>query len=234
MTAPFDPASVRSARPAIGLTDGAFDAPRHLRHPSAYRRFGKRMMDMALVIAAAPFVLSFVALLAALIAFDGGKPFFSQLRVGRNGRTYRMWKLRTMVVDADERLRLHLEEHPDAMAEWLSKQKLRNDPRVTAMGRFLRKTSLDELPQLWNVFIGDMSLVGPRPIMPEQQALYTGADYYDLRPGITGPWQVYARNTSSFADRAAFDASYHRALNLGTDARLIFATLWVVFQGTGH
>ena len=122
MTAPFDPASVRSARPAIGLPDGAFDAPRHLRHPSAYRRFGKRMMDMALVIAAAPFVVSFVALLAALIAFDGGKPFFSQLRVGRNGRTYRMWKLRTMVVDADERRALverALDELRGSAPPWL-------------------------------------------------------------------------------------------------------------------
>lgn len=234
MTAPFDPASARSAHPVIAVPERVADVITRSPSRSAYRRFGKRLVDILFVLATIPFVIPVIGILAFLIALDGGKPFYSQTRVGRSGRTYRMWKLRTMVVDADERLRLHLEKDTAARSEWTDKQKLQNDPRVTPMGRFLRKSSLDELPQLWNVFIGDMSLVGPRPIMVDQQALYSGEDYYDLRPGITGPWQVYARNASSFADRASFDASYNRALTFRTDARLILATLWVVVQGTGH
>ena len=104
----------------------------------------------------------------------GGRPFYSQVRVGKGGKPFRMWKLRSMVNDADARMETYLAENPDARAEWDSTQKLRNDPRVTRFGQFLRRSSLDELPQLWNVLKGDMSLVGPRPMMLNQQSLYPG------------------------------------------------------------
>ena len=199
-----------------------------------YSRFGKRVLDVTLVLIAAPVVFVVVAVLALFVACDGGKPFYFQERVGRNGRIYMMWKLRSMVKGADERLEAHLAQNPAARLEWDSTQKLKSDPRITGFGRFLRKSSLDELPQLWNVLKGEMSIVGPRPMMVCQQAIYPGTDYYALRPGITGPWQVSSRNLSTFADRARFDASYRRNVSLQTDVGLILATVRVVLRATGH
>jgi lipopolysaccharide/colanic/teichoic acid biosynthesis glycosyltransferase len=118
--------------------------------------------------------------------------------------------------------------------EWNQTQKLKADPRITRVGRLLRKSSLDELPQLWNVLIGDMSLVGPRPMMTSQQALYPGQAYYALRPGLTGYWQISERNESSFADRAGYDDRYERDVSLATDIRVLFATLRAVARGTGY
>lgn len=199
-----------------------------------YRGFLKRAFDVTLVVLALPVIVPVVAILALIVARDGGSPFYTQARVGRGGRAYTIWKLRTMVVDAEDRLGAHLAADPRARAEWDSTQKLKDDPRVTRFGRILRKSSLDELPQLWNVLRGDMSLVGPRPMMPEQQALYPGRAYYRLRPGITGPWQVSKRNDTTFADRARFDALYDRDLSLATDLRLLLATVRVVLRATGH
>jgi lipopolysaccharide/colanic/teichoic acid biosynthesis glycosyltransferase len=151
-----------------------------------------------------------------------------------DGRVYRIWKLRTMVHDADARLEAHLRADPSARAEWNSKQKLLDDPRITPMGRILRKSSLDELPQLLNVVRGEMSLVGPRPMMVSQQRLYPGRDYYRLRPGLTGLWQISDRNASTFADRAKFDAVYNRTLSFGLDFGILISTIRVVIRGTGH
>ena len=203
------------------------------RRPGLYRNGLKRLMDVVLVLLAAPVVLPVVLILAFGVAIDGGQPFYRQERVGKGGRIYRMWKLRSMVRDADNRLAAHLEADPAARLEWDVTQKLTRDPRITGFGAFLRRSSMDELPQLWNVLTGDMSLVGPRPMMPEQQALYPGRAYYALRPGITGTWQVSVRNTSSFADRARFDDAYDRSLSLVTDLRLLAATVRVVLRGTG-
>ena len=213
---------------AIAIGPGGIDRP-----AAPYARGLKRVLDVALVLAAAPVVVPVVLILALLIACDGGAPVYAQDRVGRGGRRFRMWKLRTMVVGAEDRLAAHLAADPAARAEWDRTQKLRDDPRVTPAGRFLRRTSLDELPQLWNVLTGDMSLVGPRPMMPCQQALYPGEAYYRLRPGLTGPWQVSDRNATAFADRARFDRDYEAALSLTTDLRLLAATLRVVLRGTG-
>ncbi|OED46747.1 sugar transferase [Rhodobacteraceae bacterium (ex Bugula neritina AB1)] len=199
-----------------------------------YRSFGKRALDLILCILGAPFALLLVGVLALLVARDGGKPFYSQLRVGQHGRTYRMWKLRSMVPDADQKLEAHLAQNPAARAEWDKDQKLKSDPRVTPLGAFLRRASIDELPQLWNVFKGDMSLVGPRPMMVDQQLLYPGRDYYDLRPGITGSWQVSHRNESSFAERAVFDTEYNRKVSFGEDLRILTATVRVVLKATGY
>lgn len=241
MTAPFDPSqthqavAVTAALSDAGFASGHgpadhFATPR----PTLYRLGLKRAFDVLIVLLAAPAVVTFIAILALIIILGGGKPFYSQLRVGMHGRHYRMWKLRTMVPDADARLEAYLAAHPDARAEWDRTQKLRYDPRITRFGRALRKSSFDELPQLWNVLIGDMSLVGPRPMMTNQQHLYPGAAYYGLRPGITGLWQVSARNNSDFADRAAYDHDYDRRLSFATDIRLLLATVAVVMHGTGH
>jgi lipopolysaccharide/colanic/teichoic acid biosynthesis glycosyltransferase len=199
-----------------------------------YRHGVKRLFDTLAVLAALPVVLPLILVLALLVARDGGSPFYRQTRVGRGGRLYSMWKLRSMVVDADARLAAHLEANPAARAEWESTQKLKCDPRITRFGRLIRKTSLDELPQLLNVLVGDMSLVGPRPMMPEQQEMYPGRAYYALRPGITGIWQVSERNNCTFADRARFDAAYERDVSLGTDLKLLMATVRVVLRGTGY
>lgn len=209
---------------------------RIVRHynPGLYNRFGKRVLDILLVVLAAPLVVPVVLLMAMIVALDGGRPFYSQLRLGRDGQAYRIWKMRTMVNDADARLERYLAANPEARAEWDHSQKLKNDPRITRFGALLRKTSIDELPQLWNVLRGDMSLVGPRPMMLCQRALYPGMDYESMRPGITGPWQVSKRNACGFADRAKFDSFYRENLSFFTDLRLLFATFRVVLRGTGY
>lgn len=193
----------------------------------------KRAFDVFLVILSLPVVVPVVVLMALLVAIDGGNPFYSQLRMGRARRVFRIWKLRTMVPDADHELQDYLEAHPEAHEEWATKQKLSHDPRVTTIGRALRKTSLDELPQLFNVLIGDMSLVGPRPMMVDQKPLYPGRAYFALRPGITGTWQVSDRNSSSFAARAKYDTDYYRSVSFSGDLRLILATVRVILRGTG-
>lgn len=198
-------------------------------------RFGvKRALDVLLVVLSLPVAAVLVAFCALLVALDGSNPFYTQLRVGRGGRCFRLLKLRTMVPDADARLAEYLAEHADARAEWDAFQKLRNDPRITPIGRLLRATSLDELPQLWNVLCGDMSLVGPRPMMPSQKSAYAGTAYYRLRPGLTGAWQVSARNASTFADRAQFDQAYDHDLSLWTDLSILAATPAVVLRATGQ
>jgi exopolysaccharide production protein ExoY len=201
---------------------------------SLYRRGGKRALDVLLIVLSLPIILPVIAILALLVATDGGRPFYCQERVGRGGRVYTIWKLRTMVMHAEAKLHDCLAADPAARVEWDETQKLKCDPRITRFGRLLRKTSLDELPQLWNVMRGEMSLVGPRPMMPDQQAIYPGRAYYALRPGITGPWQVSERNESSFAYRAHFDDHYLEDVSLWTDAVLIWATFRVVMRGTGY
>ncbi|MFZ7094161.1 sugar transferase [Primorskyibacter sp. 2E233] len=198
-----------------------------------YRTYLKRVFDVALVLVAAIPVLSIVLLFAALVAMDGKNPFYTQVRIGKGGRKYRIWKLRSMVANADDMLGVYLASNPDAAKEWQTTQKLKNDPRITRVGRFIRKSSIDELPQLWNVLNGTMSLVGPRPIMEDQEQLYRGKGYYGVRPGITGPWQVSARHNSGFAERVWYDDNYNRSLSFRSDVALILKTFKVVFQCTG-
>ncbi|WP_434063234.1 sugar transferase [Gemmobacter denitrificans] len=221
---PNDLAQAKIAPAALGL-----QRPRK----GAYRDFFKRALDVSAIVLAAPIVVPIVAALAFAVSRDGGSAFYSQQRVGQHGRAFRMWKLRSMVTDADERMNHYLNSNPAARAEWDETQKLKNDPRVTPFGRFLRKSSLDELPQLWNVLIGDMSLVGPRPMMLSQQALYPGTAYYKLRPGITGFWQTAGRNRTSFEARADYDAAYEADLSLATDLKILGRTVGVVMNGTG-
>ncbi len=205
----------------------------HTAKRAFYATTGKRIVDLTLVFLCAPAWIVLVLVLAALVKLDGGPAFYSQSRIGKGGRVFRMWKLRSMVVDADERLADHLQSDPKARAEWIVKQKLANDPRITRFGKFIRATSLDELPQLLNVAIGDMSLVGPRPMMVDQRALYPGTAYYQLRPGVTGLWQVATRNNSSFKDRAVFDEQYYQRSGFIFDFGLILKTFVVVLKGRG-
>jgi len=199
-----------------------------------YRRLFKRALDTGTVILASPFVVPIVAGLAIAVAANGGSPFYSQTRIGKGGVPFRIWKLRSMVIDADAAIACHLAGDAAARTEWDATQKLKCDPRITPLGRFLRRASLDELPQLWNVLKGDMSLVGPRPMMPSQQPLYPGQGYYSLRPGITGPWQTSDRNRSTFEARAGFDDAYEADLSLMTDLRLLGRTVGVVVKCTGY
>ncbi len=204
------------------------------RRRGVYRNVLKRVGDVAVIILALPFLIPVIGILALCVALSGGKAFYRDIRVGRNGREFGMMKLRTMVPNAHEELENHLAENADARAEWDSTQKLKNDPRITRFGQFLRKTSLDELPQVWNVLIGDMSLVGPRPMLPEQREMYPGLSYYALRPGITGPWQVSDRNASAFRKRADYDRDYDNSISFLGDLGLILKTVGVVFRGTGY
>jgi exopolysaccharide production protein ExoY len=216
-------------RPSVAASKG-WPVPRGER---LYRRSLKRWFDIAFVVMVAPFVLPVVLVLAGILKASGQSPFFTQERVGKDGLTFRLWKLRTMVPDAEARLREYLSNDAAARMEWEAYQKLSHDPRITSFGLFLRKSSLDELPQLWNVLIGDMSLVGPRPMMLDQRDLYPGSAYFSLRPGLTGTWQISDRNQSTFAQRADFDAEYDRNLSFGTDLRTLVATVGVVLRATG-
>jgi|SRR6056297_360142 len=202
--------------------------------PTLYRNGVKRCLDIVLILASLPITLPVVLVMMGLVALDGHSPLYRQKRIGRGGRIFRMVKIRTMVPGADALLRRCLDADPEARREWDETQKLKSDPRITRVGRLLRKCSLDELPQLWNVLIGDMSLVGPRPMMVDQKNLYPGTAYFDLRPGITGPWQISDRNDSSFAARAGFDSRYLATLSLSRDVAILFRTVMVVVRGTGY
>ena len=187
----------------------------------------KRAMDIlgagALLLLALPVFL----VLAALVKMDGGKAFYAHERVGRGGRLFGCLKFRSMVADSDRRLAALLASDPAARAEWDATRKLKNDPRVTAVGRFLRASSLDELPQLLNVLKGEMSLVGPRPVQASELAAFYGPaaqHYMAVRPGITGPWQVSGRSDTSYAQRVALDVAYVAHPSILNDVKILLRT----------
>lgn len=202
-----------------------------------YKSIFKRVMDVTISIIILPVVMPLVLILVVLTRLDGGPGFYVQSRVGKNGNTFKCWKIRTMVDGADNILAGYLSENPQASEEWKRDQKLQHDPRITKVGAFMRRTSLDELPQIWNVLRGEMSLVGPRPFLPDQECIYStgsGANaYYTVRPGISGLWQVSARNSISFKDRVGLDAEYVNTLSLLNDLKILFKTAAVVVNATG-
>ncbi|NIZ15694.1 sugar transferase [Phaeobacter sp. HF9A] len=201
----------------------------------AYVRYGKRILDILLVLLSLPIVLPIVLICALVLWFEGGAPFFCQRRLGKGGRVFMLVKLRTMVKDADRLLEEQLQRDPALRAEWQETQKLKKDCRITPIGRILRATSLDELPQFWNVLRGDMSLVGARPMMLDQQLLYGECErYFAMRPGITGPWQIGGRNMTSFKERAMMDSAYHGDISLLCDIKILLKTAVVVFRSTGY
>ncbi len=173
--------------------------------------------------------------LAWQVKKDGGPAFYAQTRVGYRGRQFKCWKFRSMVVGADQILKDLLAKDPVAKAEWDRDFKLKNDPRITRVGHFLRKTSLDELPQLWNVLRGDMSLVGPRPVT-EKETLFYGEHlqtYQSVKPGMTGLWQVSGRNDTTYAERVQLDSTYVRTRSFSGDLAIIAKTALVMLTRRG-
>jgi Undecaprenyl-phosphate galactose phosphotransferase WbaP len=199
-------------------------------------RIAKRAIDLGICLALLPLVLPLMAVIAVLIAVESGFPvFYSQKRLGQDGRTFHIWKFRTMVRNAAEVLQRSLANNPELQKEWAENQKLRNDPRITRIGKALRKASLDELPQLWNIVKGEMSVVGPRPIVQDEIARYKEAYplYTKTIPGLTGLWQVSGRNHTTYAERITYDSYYVRNWSFWMDIYLLARTLTVVLTGDG-
>ena len=199
-------------------------------------RVQKRVLDTVMAVCA--FVLAsplFVVLPVLIKATGGGGVFYRQKRLGKGGREIRVWKFRSMYEDADERLRRLLESDPAAAEEWRRDMKLRRDPRVTPLGRLLRMTSLDELPQLFNVFMGDMSLIGPRPIVAEEVEKYGEAygAFSSVRPGITGLWQVSGRSDTDYTRRVALDTYYVMNWSPWMDWWILLRTVYAVLLMRG-
>ena len=199
-------------------------------------RILKRALDLVVVALFSPFLVPVFCLIGCLIKLTSRGPlFFGHARIRQNGRTFKAWKFRTMVHDADAVLRRHLEADPALAEEWRVTHKLRNDPRVTPLGRLLRRASLDELPQLLNVLTGEMSLVGPRPIVALEVEKY-GDDYglyCRVKPGITGLWQVSGRNNTTYPERVAYDQYYVRNWSVWLDLYILKSTVRTVLTGDG-
>lgn len=197
----------------------------------------KRTTDYIISILLLPFIIPLIVIFSILIRLTSkGPAIFTQERIGKNGRTFRCYKFRTMYVDAEERLKALLESNEKLREEWARNWKLRNDPRVTGIGRFLRKTSLDELPQIFNVLKGDMSLVGPRPVVKDELERYyreSSAIYCLVPPGITGLWQVSGRSNTTYEGRVALDCWYVRNWSLWLDIVILLKTAKAVLKKEG-
>jgi lipopolysaccharide/colanic/teichoic acid biosynthesis glycosyltransferase len=215
------------------LLPAAVYVPAEVFPPAANRV--KRLIDVALCFLALPVVLVIGIPIALLIMLDGGGPFFIQARIGRGGDLFHCLKFRTMVPNAECKLQQILDRDPAARAEWDRDFKLKNDPRVTWIGRLLRKTSLDELPQFLNVLTGEMSIVGPRPVTRQELSLYgeNAQLYLACTPGITGLWQVSGRNDVSYANRVALDVRYVLTWTPMQDVKIMFLTLPAMLSRRG-
>ena len=202
---------------------------------SALKQAAKRAFDFAGAVALIILLSPFLLIVGTLVATSGKPIFFRQSRIGRSGEMFKCYKFRTMVPDAEKVLLDLLERDPVARAEWQRDFKLKNDPRVTKIGAFLRKTSLDELPQLFNVLKGEMSLVGPRPIVQAELNRYGRAArwYLAARPGMTGLWQVSGRNDTDYIRRVALDTYYVRSQSLMLDLVILLLTVRVVVARRG-
>jgi lipopolysaccharide/colanic/teichoic acid biosynthesis glycosyltransferase len=198
-------------------------------------RAAKRGFDCTVAALLLIVLLPFLAIVVALIAMAGGPVFFGHPRVGRDGRIFHCLKFRTMFPDAEARLQALLATDAALAAEWAAHRKLERDPRITPIGRFLRATSLDELPQLINVLRGEMSIVGPRPVTDDELLRYgmCARAYKSVRPGITGPWQVSGRNNIGYRERVRLDDAYAREWRVGTDLLLVLRTPYAVLSQRG-
>jgi lipopolysaccharide/colanic/teichoic acid biosynthesis glycosyltransferase len=223
---------------AAGLSTAArrIAADQGARSPSNVAIAIKRLIDMSIVLWAFPlFILLTLGITLALRFSSRGSVFFPHRRIGRDGQFFTMWKFRTMSVNSVEILETYLAANPHARYEWRHFHKLRNDPRVTTIGRFLRRTSLDELPQLWNVFNGSMSLVGPRPIVAAEVEKYGPyfSDYCTVKPGITGLWQTSGSTYSCYEERVRLDRQYALTWSLRGDILILLKTLRSVVDQDG-
>ncbi len=203
-----------------------------------FRNITKRFADIIFglfgVFLVIPLTITIYICRKILKEYDG-PIFYEQLRIGKNGKYFRLYKFRTMVVGADEKLKEYLEENEEARKEFKENHKLKNDPRITRLGRFLRKTSIDEMPQFWNVLRGEMSLIGPRPyLLSEKEDM---GKYYDYiitcKPGITGLWQVSGRNGTTFEERLKIDIKYLKDNSLKNDVKIFIKTIIAVLKKDG-
>ena len=195
----------------------------------------KRMLDVAgsliLILLFSPLFLA----ITLVVSLDGGPALFRHKRIGRHGEIFECLKFRTMILGAEACLIEYLEHHPGAKIEWKDNQKLDFDPRITPVGRVLRATSLDELPQLFNILKGEMSLVGPRPVTHEELTRYgdSSPQYLAVRPGLTGPWQISGRNETGYRERVALDHAYVTQLSFFRDLAILLQTPAAVLSRRG-
>lgn len=221
--------SARNLGGIVGL-----EVRQELLHPTS--RFFKRILDLAITLLLAPIFVPIVALTALLVFLEGpGKVFYSCERIGLGGKKFRVWKIRSMVVNGDEVLREYFMANPAERKQWNATQKLKNDPRVTRVGKIIRKTSIDEIPQFWNVLKGQMSVVGPRPIQEDQVAMYGPSFnlYKQVRPGMTGLWQVSGRNNLPFSERVNLDKYVIQNWSVWLDIYVLALTARVVVTADG-
>ena len=221
-------------------TEYAIPVERRTAVPTPARSFSyavlKRAVDISLIVLTAPLTVPICLVLAlSVILSSPGPVFFSHRRIGRGGIFFSMWKFRTMCENSAEVLERHLAAHPEERDEWNRNHKLRSDPRVTPLGRFLRRSSLDELPQLWNVLTGRMSLVGPRPIVAAEAEKYGSnfAYYLAVKPGLAGLWQASGRSTLTYDERVALDRRYAEEWSLRKDMAILLRTLTKVVNADG-
>ena len=202
---------------------------------SVYTKYGKRAFDLLFAVLLLPLLLPIIGVVAIFVKRDGGPAFFAHKRVGKDGKEFGCLKLRSMRTDAEEFLEAYLAGNEEAQREWQANFKLKDDPRITKIGKFIRKTSLDELPQIFNVLKGEMSFVGPRPVPRKELEQYGLAKiaYVAGRPGITGLWQIGGRNDIDYDERIELDLKYRKEENFKTDVRCIIMTPVKILKPTG-
>ena len=196
----------------------------------------KRFMDLFLLLISSPITLPLVAIVSILIKVSNPGPiFYGHTRIGKNGRIFKCWKFRSMVVDADKQLEKILAENPQMRAEWEKDRKFTDDPRVTKIGKILRKTSIDEIPQFFNVLLGEMSFIGPRPVTkPELNKYGSKADFIlSVQPGLSGMWQISGRSDTGYEERITLDSYYIQNWSVWLDIWIIIKTVYVVLKGKG-
>lgn len=218
------------------LDDANYVAVQNFSEENRANGFLKRITDFVIAGTTLIFLLPIIIPLAIAVRLsDGGPALFKQRRIGRDGKEFNCYKFRSMVIDADLRLQKLLKEDPRARQEWQATQKLEKDPRITPFGQFLRKSSLDELPQLINILKGEMSIVGPRPIVRNEVEKY--GDYFpyycQVRPGLTGLWQVSGRSDTSYGERVKLDVQYVSAWSYVSDIKIMAMTIPAVLMSDG-
>jgi len=234
MTIAFD--LNQAALEEIAARQSAVGLPRPSEVPEGITGLPKRLFDVAISLSALVFLLPIFLIISLMIKLsDGGPVFYRHTRCGLGGKPFACYKFRTMRTEADNYLAKMLKADKILAEEWAHHQKLKNDPRITRLGLLLRKTSLDELPQIFNILRGDMSVIGPRPVTFEELPRYgRSLIYYSAaRPGITGLWQVSGRNDTSYEDRVAFDADYVSGWTMGKDIEILMRTIPVVLLAKG-
>lgn len=199
-------------------------------------RFLKRFVDIFLLLISAPITIPLTVVVAIIVKLTSPGPvFYGHTRIGRNGRTFKCWKFRSMVIDADKQLEKILAENPQMRAEWEKDRKFTDDPRITKIGKILRKTSIDEIPQFFNILIGEMSFIGPRPVTEPELSKYGDKANFILsvRPGLSGMWQISGRSDTGYEERVTLDSYYIQNWSVWLDVWIIIRTIYVVLKGKG-